>query len=115
MSDTVAARRRQRDASLAGEHRPGKKDARADLRRQLRIETRRAQLLRLDRDGSRGGVPLDGRAETRRAFQHARHVRDVRHILERDRLRGEKRRGDHRKRRILVSRHAVDTADRPPS
>ena len=111
VSDRVPSGRWQRGASEPGEERSREQEARADLRRQLRRNRRRAELRRHKRHRAFIRMARDLSAKAPRGLEHRSDVVDLGQVNERHRLVGQKRRRDHRQRRVLVAGHAMRSRD----
>ena len=106
-SNCISARRRQHGASAPGQERTRKEDRGADLRRQPCVNAHGADPPRAKRHRSSRLLPRNRDAKGLRRLEHVRDVRDVRHILQRDRLLRQQHRRNHRQRRVLVPRNPV--------
>jgi hypothetical protein len=113
-ADHVAARRGQRDAPAAPEHRPREEDRASDALGQRAIE-----LARRDRPGVDVEPvalrPFRLHAERLDQLDERLDVADARDVRQRDRVLGEQRGGDDRQRRVLVARRADRAGERAPA
>src|SRR5882672_2456098 len=101
-ADDVAARRRQRDASEARQHRPGKQDRGADLLAQGRIEGPRLGATRVYFDRVLP-VPLDRRADVLQQGEQGFDVANAWHVVDAARAVGEESGRENGKGRVFVA------------
>ena len=101
-ADHVAARRREHDLAAARQERPGKQDRSANFGGQLLTDLRRVERRGLQSPGV-GAVGSNRTPEALEDAQHDANVGDVGNVAQCYGLAGQHRRGDARKRGVLVA------------